>query len=167
MTITDPWATAEAEPAPAAELQAEQKTLGSVSVDVKPRILDAELASTITTTYKGGGGFDAPWVVTRANSVKEADALLDQEFKDYLDKVKRVASAFSGGSSAPAQGGNTGARSNVPQGATEAPSWAPAKPFDDFVYKSGVSAKNGKVWHAWMPPEKGDSRDAKFFYPPN
>jgi hypothetical protein len=161
MTITDPWAAVESEPA------AEQKGVGAVTVDVKPNILTAESEPAITTTYKGGSGYDAPWVVTRAASVKEADALLDAEFKAYLDKVKLVASHFAGGSSAAPQGGNTPARSNAPLGATEAPSWAPAKPFDDFVYKTGVSAKNGKTWHAWMAPTREDQRDAKFFYPPN
>jgi hypothetical protein len=170
LSITDPWAAVETEPA--AEPQTEQKAVGTMTVDVKPNILTGELEPAITTTYKGGTGFDAPWVVTRASSVKEADALLDQEFADYLAKVQRVAKHFVGSAPvsqnvSPSQGGSAPARSNAPQGATEAPSWAPPKPHDDFVYKTNISAKTGKVWHAWMPPTKDDQRPAKFFYPPN
>ena len=164
MTITDPWATAPAaEPEPAEE---PTKAAGGITVDVTPRIRPVELDGKIVTTFKAGAGYDAPWVVIHASSVEESDALLDQKFRDYLDKVKKVAGVFSGGSSAPAQGGNAQQRSNAPQGATEAPAWAPAKPYDDFVYKTGVSKKNGKVWHAWMPPQKGDNREAVFFDPP-
>jgi hypothetical protein len=93
--------------------------------------------------------------------------LHDPEFKALLDRQWAISDYCHKGAAAPAPANNGGGRpqSAAPQGATDAPAWAPPKPFDDFVYKTGVSKKNGKVWHAWMPPQQGDLREAKFFYP--
>lgn len=150
MTIADPFADAPAEEAPVAEA---------------PKTAAPAVAQTgegkIVMTFKEGAGFDTTWNVVHANNVDEALSLLsDEKFKELLDRQKKVASYFRGGSSAvpaaPAANGR-------PAGATEAPSWAPPKPYDDFVYKTGFSQKTGKTWHAWMPPQKGDNRPAKFF----
>jgi hypothetical protein len=165
MTITDPWATAEPEATP--EPQPEPAKAG-ITVDVKPNILSPS-GDKITLTFKGTGTFADRWLVAHvANPAEGLTLLNDPQFKELLDLSKKIAAYDGAGATSTApQGGNTGGRSNAPQGATEAPAWAPAKPYDDAVYKSGVSKKNGKVWHAWMPPTQEDSRDAKFFYPPN
>lgn len=162
MTVEDPWASAAPEP----EQPAPSAPTTVVNNSTAPR--DAEA---ITTTFKGGRDFDAPWVVTRAATVAEADALLDAAFKDYLDKVQRVASVFAGAAPAPTQSGggqqaqqrSAPAQSRAPQGATEPPSWFPPPPAEDWVYKTGI--KNGNVWHAWAPPRKGGG-DWEFHKPP-
>lgn len=172
--MEDPFATAAVATDPGPEPQQQDPWASPPPVAWAPAVPAGATATAvaspsvgeIVTTFKAGTGYDSPWVVLHASSVAESDALLDKEFADYLGKVKRVAEFFNGGSSASAQGGNTQQRSNAPQGATQPPSYAPPKPYDDFVYKSGVSKFSGKTWEAWMPPEKGDSREPKFFYPP-
>lgn len=101
----------------------------------------------ITTTFKAGAGYDAPWIVTRAATIAEADALLDQSFADYMAKVKRVATAFSGETNmkpkAAAAPAAKPAYQQPPAGSPECP--------EGWTYKSGVG-KNGKTWSAYMPP---------------
>lgn len=151
MTLNDPFAEAPAAEAPA-EAPAAPAVVNNTSTGTDPKIV---------LTFKEGTGFDSSWIVVHANNVDDADALLDQKFADLMAKTKKVAAHFRGGG-APASSGAPAANGR-PAGATEAPAGAPPKPYDDFVYKSGFSAKTNKTWHAWMPPAKGDNRPAKFF----
>lgn len=166
--MIDPFATAPDEaqvPAVAPESPAQAPAATAEVTTPAPVSAPAEGHRTeIVTTFKAGSSFDQPWVVIHAGSVAESDTLLDQEFADYLGKVKRVAGFFNGGGSAPAA--SAPLQNGQPAGSVEAPAWAPAKPFSDFVYVTKVSAKTGKPWHAWMAPGKGDSRDPLFFNPP-
>ncbi|AVJ51401.1 hypothetical protein SEA_CIAO_47 [Mycobacterium phage Ciao] len=166
MTVTtDPWASNDNGPEQPVATTAPATTVVNNSSNVAPG------EGKIVTTLKGGRDFDAPWIVIHASSVEESDALLDAKFKDYMDKVKKVAAAFAGGSAAapsapaPSRPAVSGSRP-APAGAKEAPEWAPPPPYDDFVYVSKVNQNTGKVWHAWMPPTKDDTRQPKFFYPP-
>lgn len=171
MTVTDPFAAAPAEEAQ----QPEPKSDGIVSLSqakidmgYKPAVA-APSDGKVVLTFKGGTGFDAPWIVIHAADLEDAHRQVSEEaalLASLMERVGKAGAHFaSNGPANTGRGGNTGGASSAPQGATEAPAWAPPKPHADFVYKTGVSAKNGKTWHAWMPPEKGDSRDAKFFYP--
>lgn len=134
-------------PAPAPEVKEVKVT----------NVVPAPTEGKIVTTLKGGAGFDAPWVVIHASSVEESDALLDQAFADYLKKVQRVASFFSGGLSAPSGGSapQQSPRSRAPQGATEPPPWFPPPPAEGWVYKTGKKKNGDGVYHAWAPPHKG------------
>lgn len=165
MTSHDPFAKAPEE--------AQTVTIGGgEGIFAQPELTPLPIASVapatsgveIVMTFKEGSGFDSTWNVVHASTVEEADALLDEKFAALLTKQKRVAEFFRGGPVAASGGGNTGARSNAPQGATEAPSWAPAKHRPDAVYKTGVS-KAGATWHAWMAPTKGDY-EPEFFRAP-
>jgi hypothetical protein len=154
--MNDPFASApaEAQEVPVAE--------APVSTPSRPAVATTAEGK-ITVTLKGGSGFDAPWIVIHAADVDDAYSQFDQKLADLMEKVQTAGQHFaSQGKSAP--GASVSNRNGAPQGATQAPAWAPPKPYDDFVYRTGVSAKNGKTWHAWMPPEKGDHRDPKFFY---
>lgn len=168
MTIADPFASA---PAQEEAQQPASEPAAQPAAAEKPAVQNvfAPGEGKIVTTLKAGAGYDQPWVVIHANSVEESNALLDQKFADYLGRVKKVAAFFNGGG-VPVQAQNNGGgqqQSNGrPQGATEPPAWAPPKPYDDFVYKTGFSQKTNKTWHAWMPPTKGDNREALFFNPP-
>lgn len=169
MTLTDPFATAPAAPAPdeaqtAPETAPEQnvptafgKPVGSVKVKVEPDFQGFD-SSKIVLTFKEGTGFDSSWVVVHAASVDEADAVLDQKFADLLAKTKKVAGFFRGGS--PAASNNSGGQRPVqagqPQGSVEPPAWFPAPPAPDWVYKTGFSAKTNSTWHAWAPARKGE-----------
>jgi hypothetical protein len=156
--MNDPFASApaEAQEVPVAAAEA------PVSTPSRPAVATAAEGK-ITVTLKGGSGFDSPWIVIHAADAADALSQFDGPLAELMEKVQKAGTHFSGLKPASASGNAAPSRS-APQGATEAPAWAPPKPFDDFVYKTGVSAKNGKVWHAWMPPEKGDHRDPKFFY---
>jgi hypothetical protein len=168
LSITDPWAAAETEPAAEPSSGRIEPDQAKIDMGYKP-VVAAAPEGKLTLTFKGTGTFADRWLVAHvANPAEGLTLLKDPQFKELLDLSKRIAAYDGAGAAAPApQGGSAPARSNAPQGATEAPSWAAPKPFDDFVYKTGVSAKNGKTWHAWMPPTKDDQRAAKFFYPPN
>lgn len=135
----------------------------------KDKPVAVESDGKVVLTFKGGSGYDAPWIVIHANGLQEAHDFVTGDNASTLNEVMgRVQAAgrhfasLGAGKPAAAGGGGVG---RAPQGAQDAPDWAPDKPFDDFVYKTGIG-KNGKTWHAWMPPQKGDSRDALFFYPP-
>lgn len=154
LPATDPWAS---EP---------KKAAGSITVDVKPNILKPDFAGEHVVTLKGGSGFEAPWYVIHASGLDELEQLFGADANRLAALFARIQAAAahfaSNGPVNTGRGGNTGGASAPPQGATEAPSWAPAKHQPDAVYKTGVS-KAGKVWHAWMAPEKG-GYDPKFFY---
>jgi hypothetical protein len=107
-------------------------------------VKETSIESKIVMTFKEGAGFDSSWTVVHAGSVEEADAILDDKFAALLTKQKKVA-AFYRGSDAPQT-------RSAPAQATEAPSGTPAAPGPDWVYKTGVNAKTGKTWKAWMPP---------------
>lgn len=133
-------------------------------------------------TFKGTGGYADRWLVVRFPTAEIGNRIIkDPALKELLDGSIKVAEydfkayheAQGYRPTAPVQAAAASQQVNQPnptyrppQQAQEPPSWAPEKPYDDFVYKSGISAKNGKPWHAWMAPQKGDSRPAVFFYPP-
>lgn len=185
--FVDPWADTPADepqadptPAPAAEeplqspppeapakapaKKAPAKAVGTVSVDVKPNLVGFDGEGKLTVTLKGGSGFEAPWIVVHAKDVDDALETFTGEntvkLQTLMDRVQRAAKAFAvDGPQAKTGGGGRPARQAAPAAATEPPSYAPAKPGDGWVYKSGVtkSGKNkGNVWEAWMPPQGSD-----------
>jgi hypothetical protein len=159
----DPFATAPADD----EAQAEptQESVGAVHVDVVPNILPAEHSAVteIVTTFKLDG--QAPWIVVHAQTVAEANAVLNQEFADYVKQVKKVASFAAEGSAPAGRGGNTSQRQSAPQGATQPPEWFPPAPAPGWVYKTGFKKDGSGAWHAWAPPQKGGG-DWQFHNPP-
>lgn len=165
----EPEPAADPEPAPAPAKKAAAKKAAPAAV---APVVNSE--GKVVLTFKGGSGFDAPWIVIHAADLQDANDQVSGDsaklLVDTMDKLQRAGKKFvelGGGKSAPASNGNGQAsRGSAPQGATEAPSWAPPKPFDDFVYVTKVSAKTGKPWHAWMAPNKNDGRDPLFFNPP-
>lgn len=164
--LVDPFADTPAEEAPAApeviEIADEQPKKAAPKKAAPKTAEEGKL----TVTLKGGSGYDAPWIVGHFADVDDALRTFSEDavkMADLMTRVQKAGAHFSG--LQPARENPVSANpSRPPQGATDAPAWAPPKPFDDFVYKTGVSKKTGKVWHAWMPPQQGDSRDAKFFY---
>jgi hypothetical protein len=150
----------------AAPTEAQDEVVAPAAVEAPASAPAPRPASTsegkLVVTLKGGTGFDAPWIVIHADDAADALSQFDNTLASLMEKAQHAAKHF--GSLGSPSGGGRPAAAGQPAGSTEAPPWAPPKPFDDFVYKTGVSAKNGKVWHAWMPPQKGDARPAKFFY---
>lgn len=110
----------------------------------------------VTVTLKGGSGFDAPWIVIHASDLEDAYDQVSGENASLLAKLMEKTAAagkhFSG------FGGGKDAPRSAPQAAAEAPAGTPEAPGPDWVYKTGVNAKTGKPWKAWMPPRGSDAK---------
>lgn len=144
--MTDPFAAADAQTeAPAEETQTTIQP--ETKKETKTVTVEAQENQDLSITLKGGSGYDAPWIVIRANSVAEAQQHLEDEgLKTLIDQTKKVANYFSGGGQA--KGGPKG----QPQAAQEAPNGqqAPA----GYVFKTGKSKDTNKVWKAFMPIDR-------------
>lgn len=169
MTIVDPFAAPALEeaqqhaPAPA---PSPWTSAPAAETPTAPAAV-ASSNSEVVLTFKGGTGFDAPWIVIHAEDLESAHRAVSDEaalLADLMSRVQKAGSHFASTAPAKAAGSpNTAARSNAPQGATEPPAGAPASPGDGWVFKSGVSKKTGKAWKAWMPPQGRDDLSPKFF----
>lgn len=98
----------------------------------------------ITLTYKGGSGFDAPWVVVHAADLQDAyeiasDPLLRKLFEQVIAGGEFFASLATPKAAA--------AQPQRP----DAPTPPAGAPGPDWTYKEGIG-KTGKPWKAWMPP---------------
>lgn len=103
----------------------------------------------ITVTLKGGAGYDAPWVVVHAANATDAlETLNDEDLKTVLERAKKIGSFFAGGSA----GAQAPANNGQPAGASQAPGGQ--TPPEGYVFKSGVSKKNGRPWQAFMPIDR-------------
>lgn len=144
----DPFASAPAQD------EAQQETTPTTIETSKEKPLTTPTVtdqSKLTLTFKGGAGYDAPWVVVHANNPSEANAIiLDLEFKNLLENVQKVGGSFGGmapnKSAAPA-----GQNNGQPAGANQAPNGETPPP--GYTFKSGIG-KNGKPWKAFMPIER-------------
>jgi hypothetical protein len=122
----------------------------------------------ITTTFKGGNEFSAPWVVTRAPSVAAADALLTPEIVDYMDKVQKIGRKFvEQGQTVNAQPAQQ--QTYQPQ-QQPAQTQAPAASQGDgrmcahgqMVMRSGFNAQKQQAWTGYFcPTPKGTPNQCK------
>lgn len=151
----DPFASAPAQD------EAQQETTPTTTETSKEKPLTAPTTVTdqskLTLTFKGGAGYDAPWVVVHANNPSEANAIvLDEEFKTLLETVQRVGGAFGGMApnkpAAPASNGQPAGASQAPNGETPPPG---------YVFKSGMG-KNGKPWKAFMPIDRNSGLEVQW-----
>lgn len=150
-------------PAPAKKAPA-KKSIGAVSVDVKPNLLPLDEGK-VVLTFKGGTGFDAPWIVIHAKDLQDA---FDQVSGDNVELLKKLmehsnsaGKYFTGlGGGKPSQGAP--ARQAAPAPAQQPPAGSPPCPGDGWVYKSGVGRCNGKPWQGWMPPRGSDEKPVFF-----
>lgn len=163
---TDPWADAPA---------AQAEPSNPVSSESKPRpAAPASEGGKVTTTFKGGTGFDAPWIVIHSDSVQDAYDQVTGPTAGVLaalmERTQLIAQDFAGKgvsqASKPSSGGGGGGgsrqQSNAPRGAQEPPSYAPEKPGDGWEYRSGKKKNGQGTWEAWMPP-RGSNEDPLWF----
>ncbi len=118
----------------------------------------------VVLTFKGGGGYDAPWIVIHATDMDDA---LDQvsgenaaKLATVMERVSKAGQHFSdmapkkantGGGSGGGGGNSGGGRSNAPQAAQEAPNGEERFcAHGKMQYKTGVGKNNGKPWKAFM-----------------
>lgn len=121
----------------------------------------------VVLTFKGGSGFEAPWVVVHATDVDDALETISgdnaEKFKRLVDETAKVGKYFSGtgtggGRSSGGQarqGGNSGGQLGKPAGATEAPNGE--KRFckhGEMDWVSKISKKTNKPYSGWFCPSK-------------
>jgi hypothetical protein len=112
-------------------------------------------------TLKGGPGYDVPWIPLVYGSIDEAHAdLTNPETKrklaELFEVVAKANTLFAKKVSefSPQKPKTVGGAPTRP--GQEAPAGTPEPPGPDWVYKTGVNAKTGKAWKAWMPPRGSD-----------
>lgn len=150
----DPFASAPAQD------EAQQESTPTIQTSKeKPLTTTVTDQSKLTLTFKGGAGYDAPWVVVHANNPSEAnEIILDTEFKNLLENVQKVGGKF--GEMAPTKASAPANQSNgQPAGANQAPNGETPPP--GYVFKSGMG-KNGKPWKAFMPIDRNSGLEVKW-----
>lgn len=122
----------------------------------------------ITLTFKAGAGYDAPWVVIRADDPEQAINNLEAlgqtgllakvaETATELHAVYNVAAGL-GGKAEKVEGtqqkaawsGRSGSRQQTQDAPTEDKAPTPQCQHGQRVYRTGT--KNGKKWEAWFCP---------------
>lgn len=140
-----------------------------------------------TITLKGGSGYAAPWLVLRAQSAEDAQALLvEAKAAELLESIaayasdfqEKVAGAEPANTSAPAGGRSTGSPSRSgARGGSQRGGSAPAPKNGevelhpeglkcekagcggDVQLKTITSKKNGKKYDMWVCPNQQDRND--------
>lgn len=154
---TDPFANV-------GKKEEEDPVVSKATVEVTPKINGFEVNSDkIVLTLKGGAGFDDPWIVIHASSVKDADdALSDEALPGLMERTQKAAAYFR--SQAPEKPKGTPTTPSRPEASKDVPEWAQPVP-EGYVYRSGM--KNGNVWHAHMPANKDSGLPVKWLNDPN
>ncbi|QAY17487.1 hypothetical protein SEA_DAISHI_52 [Mycobacterium phage Daishi] len=190
MTMIDPFASAPADDeAQAAPAEAPEESLFNEPPAEAPKKAPAKAAPAKVTnvaapsegkvvlTFKGGTGFDAPWIVIHAESLQDAyeqmvgdnGALLGELFT----RVQNAGQAFAklapqqaaGGGNGGSRGGGTQRQSNAPQAAQEAPNGEKRYcAHGEMKFRSGVSKKTGKPYQMFVcqSGDRNDECDAQF-----
>ncbi len=149
----DPFAAAtpEPEPAPPAPATPAPET-PKPAPDHRPRLVGngPDEAGEVVVTFKGGQGYDAPWVVVHAPDAASALAKLDQSMADLMSRVGQISlffqtkvGEFTGGAKPRGDGAKPqDVAKNAPSGEVK---------YCDHgtrVYNSGC--KDGKPWGGWF-----------------
>ncbi|AVJ50796.1 hypothetical protein SEA_OLANP_52 [Mycobacterium phage OlanP] len=192
MTMIDPFASApaddEAQAAAPVEAPEPEESLFDEPPAEAPKKAPAKKAAAKVTnvvapsegkvvlTFKGGTGFDAPWIVIHAESLQDAYEQMVGEngalLGELFTRVQNAGQAFAKLAPQPAGGGNGGSRggstqrqSNAPQAAQEAPNGEKRYcAHGEMKFKSGVSKKNGKPYQMFVcqSGDRNDECDAQF-----
>jgi hypothetical protein len=115
----------------------------------------------VTITFKGGLGFDAPWIVLHATGLDDATEQMNPEnaakLIDLMTRVQNAGKHFAGLYSP-----NTSTTPSAPaaQSVSAPPPGATAPPSGEtrsckhgaMVYRSGVAASTGRPWQGFFCP---------------
>lgn len=172
MTIADPFAKApvadEAQSnTPAENTNQEAPITTNVTTSKSaPNAAGVSADGKVVLTFKGGSGFDAPWVVIHADGIQEAHEFVTGDnaslLAQVMERVQSAAKHFAGMGPAAAQGGaNRGGGGNT-GGAPSASQAAPGGEtrhcaHGEMVFKSGVS-KQGKPYKLFSCTAPRDSQ---------
>jgi len=120
---------AQAEVTPPWEVSDETE-VKSNDTNEKAKVVTVGSEGKITSTFKGGSGYDKPWVVVHAEDIKEQLSIInDPEFAELLTRVQKANEYFVGqapvsspqnGASTP-QNGSQGRTNGKPAAATDGP----------------------------------------------
>jgi hypothetical protein len=134
-----------------------------------------------TLILKGGKGYGAPSISLRGADIgdllKQVETF-DKELKTLVERSAKIAKVYAslvdgdakpaggGGGNRQGGGGDRGRNNGRPQGAVEAPEWAGEPPVcdgcgEEKIYKTGISERNNRPWHAWDCP--GNCRNSRAF----
>lgn len=162
-----PEPTAQAQPPTMSAKESGKQPGGATAyVDVKPRFESAE--GKVVVTFKGGTGFDAPWIVIHATDVQDAYNQVTGEgavlLAKLMERTQVAAKHFASQSqakpaAAAASGGNT---SNAPQGAQQAPGGEKRYcEHGEMEFKSGVAKASGKPYSLFGCTERDRDQQCK------
>lgn len=168
--VPDPFGAQAAQAAPAPE-EAQQQTPPSdpwqsaPAPVAPPHTIVQGADGKVVLTFKGGGGFEAPWVVVHASNLDEALSYVTEngaKLLDLFNRVQTAATAFRGGAPLAAP---SAPRQSAPAAAAGPPPGSPAMPAG-YTYVTKV--KNGRPWHGYFPSDaqKAAGEQAIFFDPP-
>ncbi|WP_237072132.1 hypothetical protein [Mycobacterium avium] len=154
----------------AAAKKAPAKAVATAKVDIQPNVLPIKVDGDgkIVVTFKGGTGFDAPWIVIHATSVEDALNQVSGEnatkLAKLMERTQIAGQHFAGLSPKPQGGGNGGGggqrqqRQSAPQAAQEAPNGEKRYcAHGEMKFRSGTS-KAGKAYQAFFC-NSGDRND--------
>ncbi|KZM68868.1 hypothetical protein [Nocardia terpenica] len=167
MGFPDPFSGAAA----ASEAQDAQPASGGSVFDTPPaQAVKAERPvaagdGKVVLTFKGGAGYDAPWVVIHAADLADAYDQVSGENSTLLASLMKEVQAggqfFSSlGSSAPKGGSGGGGGQRQQRAPQESAPGGQSRQCShgEMVFKSGVG-KNGKPWKAFMCPAPRNAPD--------
>lgn len=124
----------------------------------------------VSLTYKGGAGFDAPWIVIRSETVAGALELAnDPALKELMSVVQAGGQHFAGLAKPINTAGGRAPRQGQPAGSTSVElsdaDWAKVEGRfgsreipNGWEVRSGVSKSNGRTWKGVMPPRGSEDK---------
>lgn len=124
----------------------------------------------VSLTYKGGAGFDAPWIVIRSETVEGAlEQASNPALKELMEVVQLGGQHFAGLAKPTTASNGRAPRQGQPPASTSVEitdaDWSKIEQrFGSreipagWESRSGVSKNTGKPWRAIMPPRGSDEK---------
>ncbi|AWY03866.1 hypothetical protein SEA_NEDARYA_49 [Gordonia phage Nedarya] len=165
-TITDPFAAPAATEEPPFEPDVAQAPVETPKEETNVTVTkDRPAASSdgkVVLTFKGGAGFEAPWVVIHADGLDEASSFVNEDagkLAELMTRVQKAAQHFAGQAPAKPAGGGGGSRGGAPQAAQEAPGGEERFcAHGKMTFRSGVAKGSGKPYKMFACPERDRSQ---------
>lgn len=165
---------AQTEMPPPWEVSDETDVKNTDTEEKKAKVVTVGAEGKITTTFKGGSGFEKPWVVVHAEDINEQLSIInDPAFAELLTRVQKASEYFQG--QAPAspnqnaaptpQNGSQGRTNGKPEAATDGPLGPQYCTHGKKKFWSKFdAAKNELVQIYFCPAQQGDPSKCKNQY---
>ena len=155
MTYPDPFAAASADATAEAPTETPTETQEAPITSTAPvtntiKTASADAEGKVVLTFKGGTGYDAPWIVIHAADLQDAHDSVTGDNASLLaatmERVQTAGKHFSGMAPTKSSGGSAGGGGGAPAAAQSAPGGETRHcAHGEMVFKSGVS-KAGKPY---------------------